>query len=203
MMSALLEPKPFNVAEHGSLGVPDTRYRVYPAPGGLFFVVVEHDSGTALIPVFGLIYSVLIAKIVEIINRSKREKRIEELDAMETLRERMETSRYNFRVAHDEIVDSCIRKVFLGFDPRYGRVRAKWEILYSEGFKYHQRDLFFTSNVSLAAALPIVESTLGDRHQTLIEWNEAKRKFVKNNVERRRLIESANPTESGDERSRT
>jgi hypothetical protein len=201
-MGEFMNPKPFNVAAHGSLGAPDTRYRVYPAPGGLFFVVVEHDSRTALTLIFGLIYSVLIAKVVEFFNRSKRQKRIEELDATGTLRERMETSRYNFRVAHDEIVDSCIRKVFLGFDPRYGGVRAKWEILYSEGCKYHRRDLFFTSNVALAAALPVVESTLGDRHQTLVEWNEAKRKFVKNNVERRRLLGPANPTETVDERIR-
>jgi hypothetical protein len=171
-------PRPFNVSTRAGFGSPDSSFRVYPAAGGLFFVVVSLDSKTTLQLAGGLI-GVIVAKILENSNMSKREQYIMELDSMATLKERMETNRYNFRIPFDEILGSRFEKFRLDLRTNSSRTKARWTLRYRDEGKTKLRYAFFTSNDDIAAAIPLLESTLGDRHQTLIEWNEKKQKYVK------------------------
>ena len=173
-----VNPRPFNVSTRAGFADPDSRFRVYPAPGGLFFIVVSLDSKTTMQLAGGLI-GMMIAKMLENRNNTKREQYIMDLDSMATLKDRMETNRYNFRIPYDDILGSRIEKFGIDLLASSSRTKARWTLRYRDEGKTKLRYAFFTSNDDIAAALPIVESTLGDRHQTLIEWNETKKKYVK------------------------
>lgn len=173
-----MNPQPFSVSTRAGFGSPDARFRVYPAPGGLFFIVVTLDSKSTMYFAGGLI-GLLIARMMEKRNKSKHEQYITELDSTATVRERMETNRYNFRIPYDDILGSRLEKFRLDLRASSSRTKARWTLRYRDEGKTKLRYAFFTTNEDVAAAIPLLESCLGDRHQTLIEWNEKKQKYVK------------------------
>jgi hypothetical protein len=165
-------PKAFNARARAKNFKPEMLYRVYIAPGGLFFIRVGGQRATAYAGAFGLL-GFVIAKMAEKGEKRRTEARIEDLD-QRSLKDRLEDHKHNFRVPFDDFLSSSIDKA--SFWTSTGANAGRWTIR-TEG--QGKMVLEFDDVDEMDVAVEELPKVLGEKQRINVEWNDRKRKFVK------------------------
>jgi hypothetical protein len=171
-----INPQPFNIVSSTNFISSDSDYRVYLEADELDFIRVSADSIWMIgADPIGLLLDKLIFNRFRI---SKQRKHIFHIDRINNRLDRIYTDKYNFRLTISDILESRIDKTLFVRNSMISGIKARWTLKYRVNGRLNALDFFFATNEDLSAAIPLLESSIGDRHQTLIEWNAKKRKFV-------------------------
>jgi hypothetical protein len=170
-MSTSVQPTvAFNARRMGSMLSPEVLYRVYFAPGGLFFIRVGGERGTSAYMRFGLI-GLLVHAFQN--PKGKVEEKVSDLD-QRSLKDRLEDHKANFRTAFSEIRSATIdpRAIFTTTGKNCGRMVMKFE-------EHGKKTFEFEEIQAMKVAVDELPKVLGDRLKVNVEWNDKKKKFVK------------------------
>lgn len=147
-------------------------YRVYFAPGGMFFIRVggpRHDQVARQFGLIGLLVSTLTMK-----GRMKKvQQKMADLD-QSSLRERLEDHKHNFREPFTEVVSSTIEpgSVWTGQGSNKGRWKLVFENRKKMSFQFDELD-------DITTAVEELPKVLGEKHTNRVEWSDKKKKYVK------------------------
>jgi hypothetical protein len=164
----------FNARALAQLLNPEKLYRVYFAPGGLFFIRVggpKHDQMAIHFGLLGLLVSNLTMKG----RMRKVEAKVAEMDA-QSLRDRLEDHADNFSARFDNVTESRIDPTAAFSLSSPGKHYGRWVIDFEDRKKM---TLQFDSLDDMHTAVAELPKALGAKHENRVEWNEAKRKYVK------------------------
>jgi hypothetical protein len=148
-------------------------FRVYLAPGGLFF---SRIGGPRIDPVaihFGLV-GLLIASLMAKGRDRKAEEKAAELDQL-SLRDRLEDHGDNFREAFTDVAASRIDPP-ASFLNSTGKHYGRWVLEFQERKSLIMQ---FDSLDDMHIAFDELPKVLGDKHLNKVEWNDTKQKYVK------------------------
>ena len=170
-MAAITQPAFDARAMARGLLKPECLYRVYLAPGGLFFIHIDGPRNDVVAWQFGL-----IGLLINSMGRKKRERQVEAKKAdldQRSLRDRLEDHRDNFSVKFDDFLSArIITRAFLSGGKHAGR----WKVVLKDRGKI---TFEFDKVDDMKFAIAELAKPLGDRLAVEVDWNEKKRKYVK------------------------
>ncbi len=147
-------------------------YRVYFAPGGMFFIRVGGPRHDPVAMQFGLI-GLLISSLTVKGRMKKAQQKMADMD-QRSLRDRLEDHKHNFREPFTEIVSSTIEPP--SWFAQRGPQRGSWKVVFENRKKMTFR---FDELDDMRAAVEELPKVLGEKHASHVEWSEKKNKYVK------------------------
>ena len=165
----------FNARALAQLLSAEKLYRVYFAPGGLFFIRVGGPRHDQMAIHFGLI-GFLISNLTMKSRMRKVEAKIAEVDQL-NLRDRLEDHKENFSARFDNIISSRIdATAAFALTRNVGKHYGRWQIDFEDRKKMV---LQFDTLEDMHTAVAELPKVLGAKHENRVEFNEKKRKYVK------------------------
>lgn len=164
----------FNARALARLLKAETLYRVYFAPGGLFFIRVGGPKHDQMAIHFGLV-GMLVSSLTMKGRMKKVEAKMVEMDR-QSLRDRLEDHPDNFTARFENIISSQIDPVAAFSLSSPGKHFGRWLLDVEDRKKMVMQ---FDSLDDMHIAVEELPKVLGDKHQNRVEWKESKRKYVK------------------------
>lgn len=162
----------FNARAVAGLFSAERLYRVYFAPGGLFFIRVGGARHDPVAIHFGLI-GLLISQMTMKGRMRKVEEKMADMD-QRSLRDRLEDHKDNFREPFAQIASSRIDPA--GFFTTQGSNCGRWTVK----FQGRSKMTFQFDHVDdMRIAVSELPKALSEVHSNYVEWNDRKRKYVK------------------------
>ncbi|HEV3166584.1 MAG TPA: hypothetical protein VGZ22_21345, partial [Isosphaeraceae bacterium] len=96
----------FNARRVATMGDTEAIFRIYIAAGGLFFIRVSGETNTTTAYLVGGVIGLMITRAMNS-NKKKVAAKINDMD-QKSLRDRLEDSPSNFRVAFEEIENATL-----------------------------------------------------------------------------------------------
>lgn len=164
----------FNARTLAQIFAADRLFRVYLAPGGMFFIRIGGPRHDQLAVHFGLVGWIISNMTMKHRQRAADE-RAADLDQA-SLRDRLEDHKDNFREPYSEIVSSVIQTGTSFLTGMSGQHAGRWTLEF-ENRKTMR--LQFDTIDDMRIAVQELPKVLGDAHINRVEWNAKKQKYVK------------------------
>lgn len=160
----------------------EMRFRVYPSAGAFFFIKLDDVARPIM---YGALW-VMIARMMEKSREKKRDTYRRDLDAM-SIKDRVESNPNNFRIAYAEIESSKIEQLsLLGLSVD---ATPMWKLVVTnDDGKSKNRAFTMPLPQHTLAGIPLIEGSLGQKHETLVEWDPRKKRFRKLKAEKKAKI---------------
>jgi hypothetical protein len=169
----------FNARSQAQFFAADRLFRVYLAPGGMFFIRIggsRHDQVAIHFGLIGWIISNMTMKQRE----REAEERASELDQA-SLRDRLEDHKDNFREPYAEIISSVIQTSTSFLTGMSGQHFGRWTLDFENR---KALKLQFDTLDDMRIAVRELPKVLGDVHINRVEWDDRKQKYVKSRTPR-------------------
>jgi hypothetical protein len=149
-------------------------FRVYFAPGGLFFIRVGGARHDMLAVQFGLL-GLLISNLTMKGRMKKVQEKMADMD-QSSLRDRIEDHKDNFREPFTAIVSSTITPASMFLFTEQGGHKGRWKVAFE-----NRRTMRFQFDTveDMRTAVEELPKVLGEKHVNQVAWSDKKQRYVK------------------------